>query len=179
MSMRNLRALLLTIVFAGAWNTAQALPIAFSFDGEILGVDVGNAFGLLVGDTVTMSGTYDDIFHDGTGIDEVPFGLGTGNLLTIVLGAITVFESNDIDFLGGFFPTLLLKNGLLAGTDIVMEIGENGSPIDFDSGVFFGGADAAGLGIVGRWNVVAIPEPGTVALLSLGVLAFARARRMT
>lgn len=172
------------MLLAAVWSSAaQAAPVNFSLTGTVTFADDGNAFGLSAGDGVSLTGTYDDSDYDGVGEGTVDFGDGTGNTLQITLGSIVLDEFMDVDFLGGTFPTITFLDGVVIDTNIVMDIGTNGSPVEFGSGTDFDGEDEFGLFISGVWNVPtpAVPEPGSLALAGSACLAFgflARRRKL-
>ncbi len=165
-------------------SAALAVPVGFTVHGVITDADAGNAFGLDVGDLVTASGVFDSDQVDDTdpAFAFVGFGLGTGNTMTVVLGAITLNETNDVDFLDGLFPTLVTSFGDFLGIDLIAEIGVNGAPVDFGSFDLFDGFDADGAFIEGEWIVDSfkarvLPEPASLSIFGLGLVLIGLLRR--
>lgn len=172
------------IAFLLANSVALAVPVGFTVHGVITDADAGNAFGLSVGDLVTASGVFDSDQVDDTdpAFTFVGFGQGTMNTVTVVLGAITMNETNDIDFLDGFFPALFTSFGDFLGLDFVTEIGANGAPVDFGSFDLFDGFDANGAFIAGEWIVDSfetrvLPEPMTLSIFAFGLVLIGLMRR--
>jgi hypothetical protein len=185
--MRILKPVALAITLCIASTSASAIPLNFSFYGTIDSAVTGNAFGLDVGDTVTVSGMFDDDPLTGMGVEVISFGEGTGNMLQIAAGLITFNETDTAGsgkpasfLVGGEFPILVT---VLIQFDMLIS----------DSGIAGGGFDASYLdgsdqfagdfgigpqgepGIVGTWNldsftttVKSLPEPGTLWMLLLG-----------
>ena len=174
---------LLGLVLLGTSSFASADIIRFSLDGIVDAADAGNAFGLSAGDMIRAHGTFDtDSVEEDGDLSFVAFGLGTGNRLFANLGDILLRDKNDVDFLDGFFPVLFFDGATGEfGVNFITEIGVNGAPANFSSLVFFFGADGEGLGFEGQWlsDSFRVPEPGTLALLGIGLtlVGFSRRRR--
>ena len=45
---------------------------------------------------ILLTGEYDDSFYDGTGPNEVTFNEGTGSSFSLVVGTVTLTETDDI-----------------------------------------------------------------------------------
>ncbi len=75
--MRILKPVALAITLCIASTSASAIPLNFSFYGTIDSAVTGNAFGLDVGDTVTVSGMFDSAVLTGSGFEVISFGAGT------------------------------------------------------------------------------------------------------
>lgn len=170
--MQRLVFRLAAIILFAMSGVAQAGTIHFDVTGIVVFADSGNDFGLDFLDPVSMSGDYDDSFYDGIGFGTVPFGAGTGNTLTFHLGLVTLDETQDKDYFGGKLPEISFFNGFYVDSDVVMDLGVNGSPVNFASGgPGFLGADSNDLGIGGYW-LASVPEPGALTLAALGLVSF-------
>lgn len=167
-------------------SSAQAIPLAFSFSGTVGIADPGNAFGLASGDAVQVSGQFDSSLLTGTGAETVSFGLGSGNQLTVTLGAISLVETDDVDFDTGL-PELEFMDGVLVDVDVVTSVFFTNAPADLESASLgFFAVDVDGAFIDGAWNADTfttrainnpIPEPATLTLLGVAALATGAARR--
>jgi len=170
----------LAFVLGLASPSAFAIVVNFSFEGTVDFDNGGNIFGLVVGEQVTVSGTFDDVLT-GNGSEQVFYGQGTGNTLVIVVGDITYDETDDVLFSTGA-PTLLFGDGLF--TDF--SFNTNPDPI-FQSGAQgfagFEGLPTPLATLGGDWDVgsfnktpVAVPVPTATWLFgsALGFLGWNR-----
>ncbi len=177
-----IRSATLTLLLLAS-SIAAAVPVNFVISGTVNGVDLGNIYGLSAGDTVIATAMFDDavIAALGNGVVEAgQAGNAFGAMLSLNLGLVTLVESNDIDYIGDIFPTLLFFNGTFTGFDFVADLNANGSPIDLDvDGLAFTGSD----GLFGnflldtlRITPKAVPEPATL-LMFLSALVLVATRR--
>ena len=165
-------------------GSALAIPVNFFFEGIIDEADDGNAFGLNEDDLVQVTGMFDADFPlDG----DVEFGDGTGNMMTLQLGSIFLFETNDERYLDGIFPTLEFIGGLFAGLNFIAEPGVNGAPVEYeyDSISDFEAEDENDREIEGFWILEsfvvtpkAVPLPDTLSLFLLGLLGLGVCRKL-
>ncbi len=180
----GLRAVALGVVsLAALWgmSAANAGTVNFSVDTTVLLADPGNVFGLLGGETITLSGSYDDSVYDGVGAGTVYFDSGSGNHLSLVLGSVTLDETNDDGYLGGGFPNVSFIDGNFAGAEFLGSI-VNGQPIDFNLNMGTMDATDSGMGrIQAEFSFVSgsSPEPSTIVMAVVGAagLILVRHRR--
>lgn len=184
--MKKSVTILASVFLLAVSGAASAVPIGFTINGVITDADVGNVFGLSVGDLVIAAGVFDSDDLDDTDptFAFVGFGDGSGNSMKFGLGAISMNETNDVDFFGGFFPSLVVNvdAGEFIGIDFIAELGTNGAPVDFGSFGGFGGAGANGLEIEGEWigdslNARVLPEPASLSIFGLGLIFLGLIRR--
>ncbi len=192
--MRLALAALALLLCAGA---VQAVPVNFSLTGNINVADPGNDFGLSIGDTVTLSGMFDDAGLTGIGVEIINFGdLLPGNMFTLPLDSVSLDNTMDVFFALGCCPFIELLDGDFVFLDYVVERFVNGAPdVDFLTGtpvsgldpLVFVATDSASRIIEGTWNPDSftvtpkgVPEPTTLALIGLGLasLGFAGRRRV-
>ena len=156
---KTIAASFLALLFAGS---AQAALVNFEITGTVETAAADNSFGLLVGNTITASGVFDDIaLTAGTGV--IDFSTAYNNM-TITAGTATYTDSTEL--FGGAYMELI--NGELDSLDY------SSIANDFDSGFlsFWSG----NLGeFDGSWNtavsISSVPVPAAVWLFGSGLLA--------
>ncbi len=170
--------LLCALFTTGAWAT----PINFLVTGTV--IDGSGDFGLDTGDSIYISGVFDDEYLTGIGPELVEFGAGSGNLLELLIGDVSFSELSEVSFDFGY-PVLEFFDGIFDGLDFI-GLGEAGQEIVYFTvagmeffetpGPLYGLLDDGSF----QFNppaAVGVPEPGTVALLGLGMLALMLFRR--
>lgn len=184
-SIKRTLTILAGVFLLAASGVASAVPIGFSVHGIITDADAGNAFGLDIGDFITAKGVFESTQLDTTNLSSafVGFGSGTGNMLDVILGAIALNETDDIDYAGGFFPVLVvdLSSNELVGLDFITRIFA-GATADFTSFSSFDGADVNGLIIEGDWlersiKLRVLPEPASLSIFGFGLILLGVVRR--
>lgn len=192
--MKSVNILILAITLNLVSLSAFAGLIGFSFNGTVDTANDINAFGLNVGDTVTVNGTFDDILT-GVGLETILFNRNSGNTLTIEAGLLTYDETNDLEY-SGDFPALYFLEGLLSGVNYAGLIDASGGALPAD---FYGTTDGfigeiitsggncsivTNCGIMGTWNYssfttspIIVPAPGVLLLLVIGLVVSTRMRR--
>ncbi|TVP53909.1 MAG: PEP-CTERM sorting domain-containing protein [Halomonadaceae bacterium] len=166
----------LLFAFSGA---TSATLVQVDFAGTVTMADAGNAFGLSVGDSVTGATTFNSALLTGTGFEVLGLGTegeGFSGSLTMNMGLITYFESEDVDFVDDIFPELYFSDGILTGFNLLVE----GKPNPGEAfGVFEAGWDyyiGDDFLATGVWDTfsapraIAVPEPSILALLVMGGL---------
>ncbi len=117
---------MITWLLAGA-GWIQAAPVNFTLTGTVETADSGNGFGLAVGDTITVTGIFDDNALTGVGNENVLFSLGSGNSLNLVAGSKSFTEIDDINYSSGSTPPqLYFLNGSFEGFNYGAEFGAFG-----------------------------------------------------
>lgn len=189
--MKNLAsAALIGLLFWG--STANAALIDFELLGTVELADPDNIFELAEYDEVIVYGTFDHDSLTGIGEETVEFGDGSGNTMELLLGAVILYETDDIDYQYGYFPTLNFYDGEFEGLDYIAYIEDDygnenffESYIDdYDAPLFEGGyIDEYGdfYGISGYWDYYdeypAVPVPAAVWLFGSGLLGLAGVAR--
>jgi hypothetical protein len=173
-----LSALLTSLLLCTGLLPANAALVSYTITGDVLvGYELAhNDYGLFAGDTVTVSGVFDDSpLSAGTG--QIDFDTLNGNSMTIMAGSELLYDSNDLDL----FSYLRFDNYQLSEFDYYAHAGENGAPSGFRSALL--GFDDLGV-LEGEWrsNVEFAPVPVPAALWLfgsgiLGLLACARKQR--
>jgi hypothetical protein len=173
-------------------GSAHAALIHFSIDGVVTNIDnpfaLPDPFGLEVGDTVTATAIYDDSALTGIAVEGIHFGSGSGNSTTHVIGDVTFDETADLrfDHVADPGPKLFFANGAFLSwsffglTDsFVYNVPGFNSFVAQATGQPSSGVTVAGEWLVesARFTPVAVPEPGTLLLLSAGLVARALSRR--
>ena len=95
---------------------AQAVSVTTTVNGVMDIAQIGNPFGLSVGDSVTAEAVYDDAGIPDTGVVILNVDSNPRYSLTITFGSFT-FEETDVDSFGLGFPKLQFLNGSLQGFD--------------------------------------------------------------
>ena len=170
-----LSACLSMLLTLGMVAPASAALVSFTITGDILvGDEVAyNDYGLSAGDTVTVTGIFDDSeLTAGTG--KIDFDLITGNTMTIAAGSLTLYEFHDLDF----YSYLYFDNYQLTQFDYYAHAGVNGSPSGFRSALL--SFDDLGR-LEGEWrsdvSLAAIPVPAALWLFGSGLLGLLVAAR--
>ena len=187
MSRSFLLATLATLAFGTAAN-AEPIDVKFEVgdaDGTVIthcdceiNVDAAGGLGTVIGGTLDVGESMDfdflDISFDGTGI-----GLA-------LIGATLSFLEPDVVAIGvgGVVPFLSIEGfidiaaGIVIMPDILAQVGDSLLNISFDD-YFIGIGGAATISGSITHVATAIPEPGTLALMLIGIgmLAFVRRRR--
>jgi len=153
-------------------STSQAALVNFSLTGDVdFWADSPNDYGLDMGDTISVSGTFDDSALTG-GTGTISFGSGSGNTLTIMAGSMTFSETDDNQFASGY-PRLSLLAGGFDGLNYTADFGTISY---FGSlGMAFDAYDEADNWVSGTWDAAsfsmsAVPVPAAIWLFGSGVL---------
>jgi len=175
--MRVLKQLITGVMLASGLSAAQAAIVDFTLIGDVITGDFdGLTFGLNPGDTITVTGSFDDsVLTGGTG--TVVFDLAASNTFSIDFGGGLVYgvatDSNQVS-------SITLDNGSLVSFDYFAFAGRNGAPYSFDASdqvldpsltVF---SDRALL--IGQWRdieISAVPVPAALWLFGSGLLGLA------
>jgi hypothetical protein len=182
---RKTQSLMLGLGLAISISSAQAAMVNFTLTGDVdTAADPGNVFGLVLGNTITATGTFDDsVLTLGTG--TVSFHDGSGNSITLNVGNLTYTASDDYNFLSIGFPNLSLAGGAFTGLNFATD---PFAPTSFDSlDSFFDGYEDDGFTqtLSGTWDsasfqMTPVPVPAAVWLLGSGLLGLVGvARRKT
>ncbi len=114
-------ALTLCLTSLSAW----ADSVDFSFEGTVTEAfpSMVNPYELKIGDTVTVTGTYDDAALTDSGEESVLFDLASGNMLEIDVAPFIYDETDDDRYQGGGFPVLRFLDGSLLSFDFEKKVG--------------------------------------------------------
>ena len=159
--------LLATLLFALSFPSSAAL-VSYTITGDILvGGEVAyNDYGLFAGDTISVSGLFDDTELTG-GTGKIDFDLLNGNTMTISAGALTLYTDNDLDG----YAYLTFDNYQLTEFDYYAHAGVNGAPSGFRSAWL--AFDDLGR-LEGEWrsevSLSAVPLPAALWLFVAGLM---------
>ena len=178
--MNKLKTILLVSTFALAAGAGgvQAALVNFTLSGTVGSADAGNAFGLNIGDSITMTGVFNDSALNDVGAESVVFSAGSGNSLDIVVGTMSFTETDDVDYSLGSSPSLSFFDGAFTGFDFLTYFGTFGQ---FESTVLSAGAMDDNFNVVNsawtNYSVAAVPVPAAVWLFGSGLLGLAGVAR--
>jgi len=200
-ALRSIRILISSLGFLAAGGVQAAL-VNFSLTGtitsttSICGVDDRgdvycerpNEFGLSVGDTIVVSGSYDDSLLTGAGSEFVGFGDGTGNSMSLTIGTSIYTQTSADGYVDGDWPRLLLSDGGFAGLGYTLyewfatyesygmnfESWEWLNPYEdpYSGWAFYGAWDAESFSAT-----AAVPVPAAVWLFASGLIGLMAASR--
>ncbi len=124
--MKKLNIVWLAPVLALYAGMAQSALVDFVLSGDITSADAGNGFGVSAGDTITVTGTFDDSLLTGSGNETVFFDAASGNSLSFSLGSQSFTQMDDVDYGAGGAPKLTFTDGSFTGFQYLAEFGSYG-----------------------------------------------------
>ena len=176
--MNRLKTMLLVSIFALSVSGAYAAPVNFTLVGTVGSAATPNAFGLNVGDSITVSGIFDGNVLSGVGAEGVVFSLASGNSLNIDAGLMSFTEADDVNYGLGSSPKLSFLDGSFNGFDFLTYFGTSGQ---FESTIFSAGALDDNFNVVNstwtNYTVSSVPVPAAVWLFGSGLLGLAGVAR--
>lgn len=152
------------IVLLGLLGSANAAQVNFELSGNVDYADpFFNPYGLVDGDTITASGTFDDstLFAGSGTISFADFG----NDMTISVGSITYSDADDV-FGGGDLT-------LLAGTFDSLDFSTGDGEFDSFLDSFAGDIYLSGTWDASSFSVTPVPVPAALWLFGSGLIALA------
>ena len=157
-----------------AMGGAQAAMVNFTVTGEVDSA-YGSPFGLVVGSTITASGTFDDSV-----ISTAPYTVyfdsanSSSNTMTIVAGSYTWNQTQDDSYGSGGYPNLVLDgSGNFVGINFHALL-LDGSAFDSFSSTFAINDDAFnevnGTWTASTFSMTPVPVPAAVWLFGSGLV---------
>lgn len=176
---QKINLIAVSLILAMVTGNTYAALVNFTVTGYAdYWADAGNAFGLAVDDAITATGTFDDSVLTG-GYGTIDF-LSGSNSLTITVGSMTFYESDD-DY-GS--PEMIITADPF-DFELTFHNAMDGGGF-FDSMFYiFDAEDASGNQVGGTWygeslTITAVPVPAAVWLFGSGLISligFARSRK--
>lgn len=158
-------------------------------DGEVdVYCERPNDFGLSVGDAIAVSGSYDDSLLTGAGSESVGFGDGTGNSMTLTIGASVYTQTSADGYADGDWPRIFFSGGGFAGLGYTLYewfATYESYGMNFEGREWLNPYDDpySGWAFYGEWNAesfsatTAVPVPAAVWLFASGLIGLMTASR--
>lgn len=164
---------LAAVAMALSVGSAQAALVNFTLTGEVVFANP-NLFGLASGNTITVTGTFDDAVLTG-GSGTIDFRTVPGNSFTLQAGSYSFQNTEDSS---GVYPLMTLNAGAFDSMYFNFDVGDWGY-FDSQFANFYGDDDYFGI-VSGNWtdfSMTAVPVPAAVWLLGSGLLGLAGVAR--
>ncbi|MBV1879306.1 MAG: PEP-CTERM sorting domain-containing protein [Pseudomonadales bacterium] len=178
--MNKLLSVITLVCFTALTNfAAQATIVDFTLTGNIATGDPSGPYELTTGDTVSLEGSFDDALYTGIGQEIINFNQASNNEFDLQLGSGPLLNNTlDANYLTsggpGTSPSLVLDDGVFLYLFFNVPDDVNNDDGEFFSGFFGFSASKDSSSITGSWsdfNIVTVPEPYTIGLFGLGLVA--------
>lgn len=174
--------LTLSSIFLFVTTPVHAILITTEFSGEIYTADAGNAFGVLAGDAVTGSATYDNNLVAASGQSSVNISSNSDFELFLTIGSYMFDHTMDVEYPAGTQPTVEFLDGQILSFDFVTLEGINGAlyGLELFLGTEFTAIDTDQLVVTGEitnFGATPIPVPSTILLYGIGFVGLLMANR--
>lgn len=159
---------------------AEAVLITKVFTGKVTFVDPSSPLGVGVGSPIHTSVTYDDALLTGTGYEYIEVDGNPAFDVAVTFGSLS-FVASDDDLFGSGYPELGFLDGRLVTVDfnVPFSFGDFQNLVFsvFDDLEILDTEDGDRILLAGTLGLTAVPEPGTLSLIGLGLAAFGLIRR--